>query len=69
MRLLALSRYRNGETAYAAGEVIDVPDEMGEFLQRDSPGTFVTEQVAEAVTELVSGIKAVDRRVRGGQRR
>jgi len=69
VRLLALSRYRNGATVYEAGQVIDVSDAEGELLQRDSPGTFVTEQVAEAVTETVSGIAAVDRRARGGKRR
>jgi len=69
MRLLVIGRYRNGEVRFEPGQVVDVSDAEGELLQRDSPGSFAPEQIAEAVTETVSGIKAVDRRGRGGQRR
>lgn len=73
MRLLVLSRYRNGATAYEPGQEIDVAEAMGEFLQRDSPGTFATEKAAPAAkvaTETtISGIPAHDRRARGGQSR
>lgn len=66
MKLTVTGRYRNGPTSYEAGQVIDVTDEIGGFLMRDSPGTF---ELADVVTETASGIKAVDRRARGGQRR
>lgn len=74
MRLLVLGRYRNGATVYAEGQVIDVSDAEGEFLQRDSPGTFATEgaqapTLEHSIEETATGIIAPDRRARGGQRR
>lgn len=72
MRLRVLGRYRAGDVAYEAGQVVDVKDGEGAFLLRDSPGSFEVEEdhpptVAESPT--ATGIEALDRRGRGGQRR
>ncbi len=74
MRLNVLGRYRSGAGRYEAGQVIDVTDAQGEFLQRDSPGTFAIEgaeapALEHSIEETATGIKAPDRRARGGQRR
>ena len=74
VKLTVLGRYRNGSVAYEAGQVIDVADAVGEFLQRDSPGTFAPERakvpaLESSIEETATGLKAPDRRARGGQRR
>ncbi len=40
MRLICISPYRTQTLNYKVGVVIDVKDEEGEFLLRDSPGSF-----------------------------
>lgn len=81
MRLRVTGRYRstarvsrpgtNGVSfvdefvSYEAGDVIDVADEVAEFLMRDSPGTFVADNAMS--TETATGIVANDRRARGGR--
>lgn len=40
MKLEVLSDYQAGELRWAAGEVVDVGDLLGEHLLRDSPGSF-----------------------------
>ena len=74
MRLTVLSRYRSGDTVYAAGSVLDVTDAAGEYLMRDSPGTFQREDEESSTlgamsTETETGLVVPDRRGRGGQRR
>jgi hypothetical protein len=72
MKLHVRGHYRNGSVNYAEGQVIEVSDAEGEFLQRDSPGTFAIKGAAaleDSTVETVTGIKAPDRRGRGGQRR
>jgi hypothetical protein len=69
--LRVLGRYRAGETAYVPGQELHLSDALGEFLLRDSPGTFVRvdgDAVLEAVV-TAAGFAAVDRRGRGGLRR
>lgn len=76
MRLYVLGRYRSAAGSFEPGAAIDVAEEVGEFLLRDSPGSF-RRDVAEgppssppvATEETVSGLEAHDRRARGGQRR
>ena len=78
MRLICKSPYRTQTVAYKLGEVIEVKDEEGALLLRDSPGSFETPQatvaraapdVADSETETETGIKAPDRRSRGGRKR
>ena len=84
MKLAVKGRYSNAElpaevarggdstVEFAAGQEVDVSDVLGEFLLRDSPGTFrlVKSGNLEAVsTETQTGITAPDRRARGGQSR
>ncbi len=78
MRLICKSPYRTQTVAYKVGEVIDVKDEEGALLLRDSPGSFETPQaqvakaapdVADTSTETATGIEAPDRRGRGGKKR
>ena len=94
MRLVCKSPYRTQAVAYKVGQVIDVKDEEGAFLLRDSPGSFrkgdpdhtadvrknapdepdAGDDDAEAKTAAIStetetGIKAPDRRGRGGKKR
>lgn len=40
MKLEVLSDYQAGELRWAAGEVVEVGDLLGEHLLRDSPGSF-----------------------------
>lgn len=61
MRLICVSNYRNGTDAFIKGAILDVSDSVGEFLLRDSPGSFRVE--AEAKPEKVEG---VNRQQRGG---
>ena len=56
-----ISRYRNGERRYEPGQEIHVSDDEGEYLLRDSPGSFTTDDVPRAE------IPSVDRRARGGR--
>lgn len=94
MRLVCKSPYRTQTVTYRVGEVIDVKDEEGAFLLRDSPGSFRegdqdhtadvrknapdepdagaddTEAKTAAISaETETGIKAPDRRARGGRKR
>ena len=64
MQLVVLSDYRAGAVAYKKGQTIHVSDLVGEFLLRDSPGSF---ELVES--ETASGIQTEDRRARGGRRR
>lgn len=47
MRLLCISDYRSGAGDYREGTVLDVSDSIGEYLMRDSPGSFVAEDEAK----------------------
>jgi hypothetical protein len=40
MRLRILQDYHSNAVTYRAGDVIDVPDDLGQWLQRDSVGSF-----------------------------
>ena len=40
MKLKVKHDYHSNRASYRAGEVIDVPDELGRWLQRDSAGSF-----------------------------
>lgn len=66
MKLTVTSRYRNGETSYEKGQVIDVPEALGEFLLRDSPGSFSAGKAAPEEGATATGVPSVDRRQRGG---
>ena len=44
MRLWCIGRYQSSAGKYREGEEIVVSDEEGEFLLRDSPGSFAFEQ-------------------------
>ena len=63
MRLIVTGRYRNGDVDYVPGLVLDVKDEEGELLLRDSPGSFVVE------SEVAGEVPAVDRVAKGGRAR
>ena len=41
MKLLCLSRFSDGERSYAAGQEFEIEDEVGAYLQRCSPESFV----------------------------
>lgn len=64
MRLLCISDYRSGAGDYREGAVIDVSDSIGEYLLRDSPGSFVAED--EPKPEKVA---SVDRQQKAGRSR
>lgn len=68
MRLHCIGRYRSGPVAYEVGQVVDVPDAAGEFLLRDSPGSFTLDK-PKANSETASGLPAHDRHARGGHAR
>ena len=76
MKLKVLSLYRSGAVRYETGATIDVRDDEGELLLRDSPGSFriVAPATVEAFVEAHStptdtGLTAPDRKLRGGKRR
>ena len=78
MRLICISRYRSSFGSFTAGQEVDVTDDIGELLMRDSPGSFELnvpvapnpEPVPEvAISITASGLETPDRRARGGQRR
>ena len=84
MRLVCVSRYKSSLGSFVEGQDVDVNDELGGLLLRDSPGSFVPavinpEPDPERVepepdlsamsTETETGITAPDRRARGGRRR
>ena len=64
MLLRVTGDYRSGAVAYTKGQLVQVTDEEGAFLMRDSPGSF-----APAMEQAVSGVPAVDRQMRGGKAR
>lgn len=68
MRLHCIGRYRAGPVSYEAGQVVELPDAAGEYLLRDSPGSFTLEEPAPN-SETSSGLPAHDRRARGGHAR
>jgi len=61
VKLRVVSRYRNGEVEYRPGQEIDVATATGEFLLRDSPGSFALADDPEPE------VRTVDRRARGGR--
>lgn len=69
MKLTCTSAYRTQSVVYTVGQIIEVKDEEGELLLRDSPGSFEIEQVKAISTETATGVKAPDRRLRGGNKR
>ena len=64
MRLLCISNYRSGAGDFREGAILDVSDSIGEYLLRDSPGSFATED--EPKTEKVA---SVDRQQKAGRTR
>ena len=67
MRLTCVGRYRSSAGEYSPGQVVDVRDEVGEFLLRDSPSSFrLAEEETPAESQTATGIAAHDRRQRGG---
>ena len=62
MRLKCVSNYRSSAGEWRKDQVLDVSDSIGEYLLRDSPGSFRAE-------EPVDPVKSVDRQQRGGRRR
>ena len=82
MKLRAKSVYRSSWGEWPKGKTDTVGDEVGEFLLRDSPGTFevldgqeeqgreeVEERLGAMSTETQTGLVVPDRRARGGKRR
>lgn len=67
MKLRVVAKYINGDKHYTPGMEIEVTDEEGEFLQRDSPGSFETGRAKKEKPE--SPIESTDRMQRGGNRR
>ena len=65
MKLRCTAAYRSGLGAWKPGDAVDVRDEVGELLLRDSPGSF--ERVAEPGPVTASGVPASDRMQRGGR--
>ena len=53
MRLEVLGNYAGHGVRYVAGTIITVPDEKGEFLLRDSPGSFEVYEEKEKKTKAV----------------
>ena len=51
MQLNVLGDYAGHGVRYRAGTVITVPDDEGEFLLRDSPGSFEVCEEKKAVEE------------------
>ena len=51
MRLRCIGRYRSGAGDYSAGQVVDVADDVAEFLLRDSPGSFARDDGLPAIAE------------------
>lgn len=43
MKLRVVQNYNSNTASYQAGQVIDVPDALGEWLMRDSTGSFQVE--------------------------
>jgi len=85
VKLRCVSTYRSSHGAYDPGALLDVNDAQGAFLLRDAPGSFVqvedthepvalpAEEVAAALedvsAEMGTGLRAPDRRARGGRKR
>jgi hypothetical protein len=71
MQLECTSNYRNGTLSYEKGQDIHVTEAEGEWLLRDSPGSFreVKAPAAESTTTTASDVEAVDRQMRGGRKR
>ncbi len=71
MILRVLSRYRNGTVDYEEGTEVHVKDDEGEFLLRDSPGSFEVVDAQGPAAENVHDDAAggVDRKERGGRSR
>ncbi len=82
MKLTCVSPYRTQSVAYVVGELIDVSDEEGELLLRESFAAFEKQGArAEKVkaeapdeadtsamsTETATGLVVPDRRARGGK--
>lgn len=51
MRLRVVQNYNSNTASYQAGQVIDVPDALGEWLMRDSTGSFEPVEDAPVVEE------------------
>lgn len=64
MRLLCISDYRSDVGDYREGAVLDVSDSIGEYLMRDSPGSFVAEDEPKA-----EKVASVDRQQKAGRTR
>ena len=75
--LECVSRYRRGDREYLPGQELHLTDAQADYLRRDSPGSFkVREEVAPnpepevvVASKMSSGLKAPDRRSRGGRKR
>ena len=70
MRLYCVGRYRSGFGEFNPGQDVDVSDEVGELLLRDSPGSFTrtNPEASDPNPEpTATGLMAPDRRARGGQ--
>lgn len=68
MQLEVLSDYQAGEHRWTAGEVITVPELLGDHLLRDSPGSFRRVDDGEASAPPPGGLTrpAPPGRKRGG---
>ena len=51
MRLICVGRYRSGAGSFEPGQAVDVSDEEGAFLLRDSPTSFRVEEAIPASDE------------------
>lgn len=50
MKLLVRSRYRSGRGSFEPGQELELTEDEGAFLLRDSPGSFALAGSAAAVT-------------------
>ena len=72
IKLLVLGDYSSSFGSFKAGQVLELDDNVAEFLLRDSPGSFINdaeekEPDADAFSaETATGLTAPDRRARGG---
>lgn len=61
--------YRSSLTVGVAGESTDMPDELAEAVNRDSPGVLVAESETPSTAERAVDEPPHDRMVRGAQTR
>lgn len=75
MKLRCLESYVSKHGNHQKGAVVEVPESIGAWLLRDSPGSWESVEDAQPKAaarrseETATGLAAPDRRMRGGGKR